>query len=146
MERRIHFAALDLVAWTYHGCEPIRMIQEPVTSKRYKLACALIKYSDQPAHPRSLIRVFDKPSMDSQVSNVSSGGKLRLWLDCANAQTLLNLRYTHMPACAICWAQVPLGSLTSEVQPIFCSSRIANFDSSTCWYFINLRICIKGTW
>ena len=33
--------------------------QEPVSSKRYKLACAHIEDSDQPAHPRSLIRVFD---------------------------------------------------------------------------------------
>ena len=32
---------------------------EPVFSKRYKLACVPIDDSDQPAHPRSLIRAFD---------------------------------------------------------------------------------------
>ena len=49
---------------------------EPVSNKRYKLACAPIEDSDQTAHPPSLIRVCDGPSMDSQGFNASSGGKL----------------------------------------------------------------------
>ena len=70
-------------------------IQEPESSKRYTLACVPIEDSDQPAHPRSLIRVFDGRSMGSKGSNVSSGGKLRLWSDCEDTQTYLNLHYTH---------------------------------------------------
>ena len=50
---------------------------EPVSSEMYMLACAPIEDSDQPAHPRSLIRVFDRSSMGSLGSIVSSGGKLR---------------------------------------------------------------------
>ena len=49
-----------------------------VSSKRYKLACAPIEDSDQPAHARSLIRVFDGRTIGRQVFNVSSSGKLRL--------------------------------------------------------------------
>ena len=48
-----------------------------MSSIGYKLACALIEDSDQPAHTRRLIRVFDGRSMGSKGSNVSSGGKLR---------------------------------------------------------------------
>ena len=53
-------------------------ITGPVTTKTYKLACAPIEDSDQAAHPRSLIRVFDGRSMGSQGYNVSSDGELRL--------------------------------------------------------------------
>ena len=39
-----------------HSCNKIPY--KPVSSKRYKLACASAEDSDQPVHPRSLIRVF----------------------------------------------------------------------------------------
>ena len=51
------------------------------SSKRYKLLYTSIDDSDQPAHPRSLIRVLDGRPMGSKESNVckesnvSSGGK-----------------------------------------------------------------------
>ena len=51
-------------------------------------------------NPLSLrIRVFIGRSMGSQGSNFSSGEKLRLWSDCADAQADLNLRSTHIPTC-----------------------------------------------
>ena len=53
-------------------------IIQPESSKRYRLECAPIQDSDQIASPRNLIRLFDGRSMDSQWSNVSSGGKLSL--------------------------------------------------------------------
>ena len=58
--------------------EEVTTLFETVSSKRYKLAYGPIEDSDQPAHPCSLIRVFDGCSVDSHGSNVSSGGKLRL--------------------------------------------------------------------
>ena len=58
---------------------------EPVSSIRYKFACAPIKDSDQSAHQRNLIRVFEGRPMGSQGSNDSSGGKLKLWSECADA-------------------------------------------------------------
>ena len=53
---------------------------QPVSSKRYTLACVSTEYSDQPARTRSLIRVFNGRSMVtcSRGSNISSGIKLRL--------------------------------------------------------------------
>ena len=50
----------------------LRIAAELVTSKRFKLASVPIKYSDQPVHPQSLISIFDRCSMGSQGSNVSS--------------------------------------------------------------------------
>ena len=64
--------------------------------------CA-IEDSDQPAHPRSLISVFERRSMDSRETNVYSGGGMRLGLDYADEQTCLNLCCAHMLTCAICW-------------------------------------------
>ena len=52
-------------------------ITEPGSNKNYKLACAHIEASDQPARPRSLIRIFDGRSLGRQGSISSSGGKLR---------------------------------------------------------------------
>ena len=56
----------------YRGTENKRNFQNtvnyPVSSKRYKLAWAPIGDSDQSAHMRSLIRVFDARSIGSQGS------------------------------------------------------------------------------
>ena len=38
---------------------------EKVSIKRYEMVCASIKNSEQPAHPRSLIRVIDRIYMGS---------------------------------------------------------------------------------
>ena len=70
------------------NCEQI----EPMSSKRYKLACAPNKDSDQSLHQRSLIRVFDGPSMDIQGLNDSSFWKRMLWSDCVDAHVDLSLR------------------------------------------------------
>ena len=63
----------------------IRIIQSGIPSKKveyltakYKLVCAPMKDSDQPAHPCSLIRVFDGSSMNSQGAVVSSGINLKI--------------------------------------------------------------------
>ena len=44
-----------------------------ISSLRYNLVCAPIKYSDQPAHLHSVIRVFDGCSMGSKGPQVHSG-------------------------------------------------------------------------
>ena len=56
----------------------------------YKIACVPSEDSDQPAHPRSLIRVFTGHSLGSQGSKASSGGQRRLWSDCADVQADLS--------------------------------------------------------
>ena len=53
-------------------------VVEPVSSKRYKLACALNEDSDQPVCAHRLIRVFVERYMGSQASSVVSCGILRL--------------------------------------------------------------------
>ena len=54
-----------------------------------------IEDSDQPAHPRSLIRVFDRSFMCSQWSNDHSVG----YLDCG--QTVWMLEFSHKPTCTL---------------------------------------------
>ena len=77
----------------------------------YKLAYALIINSDQPARVRCQTWVFDERSMGSQGSNISPAGKLRLWSECVDARTESNLRYTHVPACTLCWTPASAQSI-----------------------------------
>ena len=72
----------------------------------YKIECAPSEDSDQPAHPRSLIRVFTGHCVDSQGSKTSSGGQRRLWSDCANAQTDPRFRWAHMQSWRKCCVPV----------------------------------------
>ena len=83
---------------SYYNKGMIIFFLEPVPSKMYKLVCTPIEYTDQPAHPHSLIRVFAGYSIGSQVSNISSGVKLRYWSDCVDAQTVWsrNMRFPTM--------------------------------------------------
>ena len=80
-------------------------LDRPVSSKRYKLAwyCVPIEHSDQPAHPHSLIIVYEWHSI--YTCSQCSRWKLRLWPDCAESgtQTDFNLRFTRMPTCTLCW-------------------------------------------
>ena len=82
----------------------------PLSSKSYKLACAPIEDSDQSAHSRSLIRVFNERSIGSQGFSVSSGGKVRLCPDSVDTQSDLNFRCMHMPTCTLCWIPAQLRS------------------------------------
>ena len=64
--------------------------------KQSKLTCAHIKDSDQPAYPRSLVRVFDGRCMGSQGSNVSSGKKTKTLIRlCECADRFEFLLYAH---------------------------------------------------
>ena len=79
------------------------------------MTCAYIEDSDQPALPRSLIRVFDSRFLSSEGSNASSGIKLRLLSDCTDAQTDSIIRCTHMPNCTLCWIRAQLGNSSPAV-------------------------------
>ena len=58
------------------------------------------KDSDQPAHPRSLIRILTGRILDSLRCKISYGQR-SLWLNCANAQADFSLR----------WAIISLGTV-----------------------------------
>ena len=60
------------------------------------------------------IRVFNGRSMGSQMPNVSSGVKLRLLSDCADAQTRLNHLCTHMSTCTLCCIPGPIMTTRSQ--------------------------------
>ena len=75
---------------------------EPGNSISYKIISPPREDSDQPAHPRSLIRDFAGHFVGNQGSTVSSGEQRRLWSACANAQAVLSLRSAHMRSCWKC--------------------------------------------
>ena len=60
--------------------------------KKYFLSCAYNKNSNQPAHPRSLIRVF----VFRMKILCILGYPVKILTDCANAQADLNLYWAHM--------------------------------------------------
>ena len=62
----------------------------------YIRTCAPSEASDQTAHSRSLIRIFTGGNLNSKVCKVSSCGQRRFWIDCADAQDDLSLRWAHM--------------------------------------------------
>ena len=84
----------------------VSIINELVSRKRYKLARVPIKYSNQPAHPHSLIRVLDGHSLGRQCPDLSSCINSRLWSDCKGAQTNLNHRCSHIQACDLYWISI----------------------------------------
>ena len=67
--------------------------QRQTTSLR---TCAPSEDSDQPAHWRSLIRIFSGCILNRQWCSSSSCGQRRLWSDCADAQSDLCLRLAYM--------------------------------------------------
>ena len=67
-----------------------------MSSKRYKFACVPIEDSDQHAHLRKLIRVFDGRAMGSQWTKDSSDRKPMHLSDWADKQTNFNLCCRHM--------------------------------------------------
>ena len=60
--------------------------------------------SDQPVHPPSIARVLAYPSLASLEAAEVTCNQQRLWSDCANAQTDLNLHWLHKLYCKFCCA------------------------------------------
>ena len=69
---------------------------EPQRQTTYLLTCAPNENSDQPAHPRSLIRVFAVHRKKLWIIGYPLCALWRFLSDCANAQADLNLPWAHM--------------------------------------------------
>ena len=75
--------------------------------KMYKLAGAPIEDSDQPAHTRSLIRVFDGRSMGSQARNFFRR-KTKAWVRlCESVDCFESSLYAHV-TCTLCWISIQM--------------------------------------
>ena len=72
------------------------LIYESLSEKKYLLTCASNEDSNQPAHPRSLIRAFVVRMKKPCIPGFPKCDQWRFWSDCANAQADLNLRWAHM--------------------------------------------------
>ena len=72
------------------------LIYEQQHEKTHLRTCPPSEDSDQPAHSRSLIRIFTGRILDSQGCKVSPCGQRRLKSDCADAQADLSLRWAHI--------------------------------------------------
>ena len=69
---------------------------EPQRQNAYLQTCAPSEDSDQPAHSRSLIKIFSMRTFDSQGCKVSPCGQRRLWLVCTDAQADLCIHWPHI--------------------------------------------------
>ena len=87
---------------------------KPGRSISYTITTDPAKNSGQPAHARSLIKVFVGPSAGSQGSNSSSSGQRRLRSACATAQADLSLRWAHMQSCRKCCAPTRMLPITAR--------------------------------
>ena len=65
--------------------------------KTNKMLCAPSEDLDQSGHPPSLIRVFAVRMQKAWVLSYPLSAQRRLWLDWADAQADLSLRWAHMP-------------------------------------------------
>ena len=81
--------------WCSQKCE--NWTNEPHRDKTNKMACAPSEDSDQPGHPPSLIRVFTVCLKKAMILSYPLSVQQRLWLDWADAQADLSLRWAHMP-------------------------------------------------
>ena len=112
---------------------------EPPRLKSYLRIYAPSEDSDQPAHSRSLIRIFRGHFLDSQGCNVSLRGHRILWSDCTSAQAELRLRWTlrsegtfsHV-AVHFCINFAPLQTISLKFDAL--ESRILR-----CCLFVNLQ-------
>ena len=71
-------------------------INELKREKTYLLTCASNEDSNQPAHPRSLIRVFIVRMRKLFILGYPKWAQWRIRSDCVNAQADLNLRLAHI--------------------------------------------------
>ena len=78
---------------------PFLKVNEPQREKTYLLTYAPNEDSNQPAHPRSLIRVFVVRMNKLCILGYPKRAQWRFWSDCANAQADLNLRKANMSDC-----------------------------------------------
>ena len=94
--RRMHM----LLKYLFTCCGPSSTFA-PGNSIYYKIACSPSQDSARPAHPRSVIRVFEGHWIGSYQSKAS---QWRLWSACADAQADLSLRWAHIQSCRKCRA------------------------------------------
>ena len=91
---------LNLVRGVYKvtggTCGNRHPIYGPQHQKMYLRPGAPSEDSNQPAHPRSLIRVFVVRLWKLCLIANQKCTQWRFWSDCANAQSDLNLRWAHM--------------------------------------------------
>ena len=77
-------------------------LNEPPNDKINKRTCAPSKESDQPRHLPSLIRVFAVRIKKPWILSYPLNAQWRLWLDWADTQADLSLRWVHRSFCWFC--------------------------------------------
>ena len=95
-DKRVYFVYKSKLAFTAVWLNPRCDDKiEPAHDKTNKMACAPIEDSDQPGHPPSLIRVFAVRMKKAWVLSYPLSAWRRLWLDWADAQADLSLRWAY---------------------------------------------------
>ena len=90
------FMDMSFIITIFCKCAQCLISYEPQREKTYLVTCEPNEDSNQPAHPRCLIRVFVVRMKKLCILAYPKCGQWRFWSDCANAQADLNLRWPHM--------------------------------------------------
>ena len=100
------------------GTQTPRMTSsEPPHDKTNKMACAPSEDSDQPGHPPSLISVFAVRMKKAWVSSYQLSAQRRLWLDWADAQADLSLRWVRSHIVGFFMSRLKYKTAQAESQP-----------------------------
>ena len=112
---------------------------ELVHDKTYNRTCLTSKDLDQPVHPPSIVRVLVYPSLDGPEAVEGTCDQGRLWSDCADAQAVLSLCWSHKFYCRFCHAFAHNNTTvyilnTVTIYPVICPKfwKEAHFKSWWC--------------
>ena len=102
------------------------------TWQNQQCGCAPNEDSDQPGHPPSLIRVFAVRMKKAWVLSYPLSAQRRLWLDWADAQADLSLRWAH----TFCWFWHVVAHLIIHKQRDFEVVYYSIFDKDHIFHFM----------
>ena len=84
--------------------ETLENMFETAQDKTYNKTCVTSKDSDQPIYPPSIARVLFYPSLDIPEAVEDTCDQRKLWSDCADAQAVQSLRWSHKSYYRFCRA------------------------------------------
>ena len=93
---KLHWKSISNCTWAHISASHWCIIQIGINVTKRTFWRAPNEDSDQPARPRSLIRVFVGRMKKLCTLGYPKCAQRRFWSDCANAQADLNLRWAHM--------------------------------------------------
>ena len=107
---------------------------EPQRKKTYLLKCASNEVSNQPAHSRSLIRIFVVRIKTLGIFKYPKCAQGWFWLDCAKAQAYLNHRWAHKSEGTFRDVSVRFMHTTEGIRMTLTRTKYSSAETVTGWW------------